>query len=345
MIRGLTRALCAAMSLLALSGCFDSGHTAASAPAATTAHFPGARPTRLPVTTAVSVRSIPVGYGAYDVAAGSGGVWVAVSHGLTRLNTLGRVTGRVPLDNSMEWTNVSAGPGGVWYLEGNGTTHTAVVGEISPTTLRVTRVLAVGGLHGGTAYENVAGAKDGVCVGVLTEQATTPVRCVGTGTGNGVINLPRVGTTRFPGVAMVTDGQRRVVVGGGAVRQVDLATGKVLTTPIPAGAVVSAVATDGPRVWAVVVHLHHPTELWGMTGASVVRRIRLPMFFVGGMAARDGRVWLLSGRSVYAVTPAGRARVVAHVPPRSGALAASSTALWTVEYQAGTVTRIGRATG
>ncbi len=303
------------------------------------ASLPHTAPTQLPTTRAIVARRIPVGYGAYDVAAGAGSVWVAASEGVTRIDPQSsRVTGRVRAANGIEWTNVAADSHSVWYLSGDG--RRVVVREIDPGSLHVRSAVQFGISNGYNAFEGVAGTPAGVCVGILASHPPRAAVCL-THAVDGGITIPVAGS-QAGAVPMASEGDDSVLLGGGAIRWVDLRSGRVSSISIPRGAFVSAVASDEGRTWAIVARLHQRAQLWGLVGGRVVHRTGLPLVGISAIAARDGRVWLLAGSHVYAVSPDGHTRAIATVSATSRGLVATASALWTAQYQAGTVTRISR---
>jgi hypothetical protein len=324
------RGLAALLVLPLLSGCLGSGSGAATPPAL---RFPGPRPTRLPTDASVYLQRIRVGYGAYDIAAGDGGLWVAVTHGLTRIDPQrGVVSGHVRLANEMEWTNVATDGATVWYL--HGLPGGAAVTRFDARSPSVRRTWLFP-WPAGSAFEDVAATRLGACV---RELATHPeIDCVAAGSGR----RSRLRTSRgvTPHIAATAGGE--IAVGGQAVRLFDPATGAVRTlVRLRHGMSASLVAGDGARIWAIVTRPHAWAELWGIAGGTVVRRVTLPVEHAVSMAARDGRVWLLTGDAVYAVRPDGVMARIATVPRRSRGLVATPTALWTAEYLSGTVIEI-----
>jgi hypothetical protein len=330
------RGLGALLALALLPGCLGGGGGAAAHAAF---RFPGAQPTRLPTDASIYLQRIRVGYGAYDLATGDGGLWVAVAHGVTRIDPhRGTVSGRVHVANEMEWTNVAAGPGAVWYLSATGSRP--VVREIDPARLTVERTYPVA-IPGAAALEGVAATRSGACVGALAPKGIDAV-CVGPNVRRGSLlvrsepNRPRLAS-----VPLSAD-RTAVLLGGTTIRRVDLQSGDTTRPRLPAGDV-ALIAVDGPRLWAFVTRPHTRAELWGIAGGKVVRRVTLPIEYAVSMAARDGRVWLLTGDAVYAVyavRPDGVMSRIATVPRRSRGLVATPTALWTAEYQSGTVIEI-----
>jgi hypothetical protein len=288
------RGLGALLALALLPGCLGGGGGAA-APAAP--RFPGPRPTRLPTDASVYLQRIRVGYGAYDLAAGDGGLWVAVAHGVTRIDPRrGMVSGRVHVANEMEWTNVAAAPRAIWYLSATGSGP--VVREIDPARLTVERTYPVA-IPGAAALEGVAATRTGACVGVLAARPrVVAAGCVGPGVRGGLLLVRAIGNR--PGCCGVafSVGPAAVILGGSAIRRVDPRTGATLLLRLPRGAVAGPVAVDGPRLWALIEHAPARAQLWAIAGRTVVRRVTLPIEYAVSMAARDGRVWLLTGDAV-----------------------------------------------
>jgi hypothetical protein len=330
------RGLGALLALALLPGCLGGGGGAA-APAAP--RFPGPRPTRLPTDASVYLQRIRVGYGAYDLATGDGGLWVAVAHGVTRIDPQrGMVSGRVHVANEMEWTNVAAAPSAIWYLSSTGSGP--VVREIDPARLTVERTYPVV-IPGAAALEGVAATRSGACVGVLAARPrVVAAGCVGPGVRGGLLLVRSIGSRPgCCGVAFSTD-RAAVILGGGAIRRVDPRTGATLLLRLPRGDVAGPVAVDGPRLWALVERPYARAELWSIAGRMVVRRVTLPIDYAASMAARDGRVWLLAAGGIYVVRSDGVMSHIATVPRRSRGLVATRTALWTAEYLSGTVIEI-----
>lgn len=324
------RGLGALLALALLPGCLGGGGGAA-APAGP--RFPGPRPTRLPTDASVYLQRIRVGYGAYDVAAGDGGLWVAVAHGVTRIDPQRAVvSGHVRLANDMEWTNLATGGATVWYLHGLPGGAAVTRFDARSPSVRRTWLLP---RPAGSAFEELAATRLGACV---RELATHPeIDCVAAGSGRHSRLRSFRGVT--PHIAATAGGE--IAVGGQAVRLFDPATGAVRTlVRLGRGMSASLVAGDAARIWAIVTRPNARAELWGIAGTHVGRRVTLPIDYAVSMAARDGRVWLLAAGGIYAVRPDGVMSRIATVPRRSRGLAATPAALWTAEYQSGTVIEI-----
>ena len=229
------RGLAALVALALLPGCIGGVSGGATPPAL---RFPAPRPTRLPTDASVYLRRVRVGYGAYDIAAGDGGLWVAVSHGLTRIDPQrGVVSGHVRLVNDMEWTNVATDGATVWYLHGLPGGAAVTRFDARSPSVRRTWLLP---RPAGSAFEDVAATRLGACV---RELATHPeIDCVAAGSGRHArLRTPR-GVT--PQIAATAGGE--IAVGGQAVRLFDPATGAVRTrVRLPRGMSASLVAGDG----------------------------------------------------------------------------------------------------
>src|SRR5438046_1645629 len=108
-------------------------------------------------------RTVRVGPGPYDVAAGFGSIWVSDTTGVVRLNpTSAAVAARVRIPSDGEWSGVAVEGGGVWYLDSPGR-----LTRIHPDGLAVGATVRFGKMDGSEGFENLAATREGVCTARL----------------------------------------------------------------------------------------------------------------------------------------------------------------------------------
>jgi streptogramin lyase len=294
----------------------------------------GSQP-RLPVLAVPSAaqvvkRTVSVGAGPYDVAAGLGSIWVSETSGVARLDpTIGAVIGHAAIRNDGEWTGVGVGGGSVWYLESTGT-----LARVDPNRTSVERVVVFGKHNGTEAYEYVGVSPWGVCASRIAPTSEDGLVCLGAGSNTSVFNVPA-----GPGSVVGTD-DGSIWVGGKTLTRVSPSTRVVETIPLPHGSAAAALASDGDTIWAAVAVANANPQLWRIEGDRVQVRLVLRSPPVSAVAVGAGGVWILSGGTISYVQPNGRLIQIASVPSDSRGLAATANTLWTVQYQAGTVTLV-----
>jgi streptogramin lyase len=292
----------------------------------------GSRPLVLALPSAAHVvkRTMSVGAGPYDVAAGLGSIWVSETSGIAKLDpTTGALIGHVAIRNDGEWTGVGVGGGSVWYLESPGT-----LVQVDPNRTRVGRVVAFGKASGTEAYEYVGLSPSGVCTSRIAPTSEDGLVCLGAGSNTSVFNV-RAG----PGPVVGTD-DGSIWVGGKSLTRLTPSTRAVETIPLPNGSAAAALASDGRTVWVAVNIANAHPQLWRIEGDRVQARLVVRSPPVSAVAVGAGGLWILSSGTISYLQPNGTFTQIASVPKDSRGLAATTNTIWTVQYQAGTATLV-----
>jgi streptogramin lyase len=281
-----------------------------------------------PSAAHVVKRTVRVGAGPYEVAAGLGALWVSETSGIVKFDpNTGTVVAHAAIRNDGEWTGVGVGGGSVWYLESPGT-----LAQVDPNRTSVERVVAFGKDNGTEAYEYVGVSPWGVCTSRIAPTSEDGLVCLGAGSNTSVFNV-RAGSGPVVGT---DDGS--IWVGGKSLTRLTPSTRAVETIPLPHGSAAAALASDGRTVWVAVNVANTNPQLWRIEGDRVQARLVVRRPPVSAVAVGAGGLWILSSGTIGYLQPNGTLTQIASVPKDSRGLAATANAVWTVQYHVGTAT-------
>jgi streptogramin lyase len=275
-------------------------------------------------------QTIRVGDAPYNVAAGFGSVWVAISGGLARLDPAsGDVTARISL-GGRPW-GVATGEGAVWV----GNESDGTVTRVDPSTNKVAwQVTLTEGSFGNASPVGVAAGDGSVWV---ADNASDKAWRLDPATG-AVRSIAHVGDAHeFVGVG---EGGVWVSSEDGTVGQIDPATGTVKRL-IDAGADADFVGFSPGAVW---ITNYRSEFLWRLDPATGAVKAKLNI----GSGAQDvgfdgSSLWvaMYNAGQVLRIDPtSGRVqrRVVVGGKPRG--LVVANGSVWVANSTSGTVSRI-----
>jgi virginiamycin B lyase len=298
---------------------------------------PAGRASRTSIARVLVVRPVPradqtikVGTAPFNVAAGFGSVWVAVSGGLVRLDpATGGVVARISTGRR-PW-GVAAGEGAVWVGDWNDGTVTRVDPATNTVVWRVTLNTALG-----------QGSPVGVAAGGgsvwAADNSSDEVWRLDPATG-AVLGTAHVGDAHeFVGFG---EGSVWVSSENGTVGQLDPAGGGV-TRSIAAGADADFLGFSPGAVWVTNYGSEFLWRIDPVTGA-VAAKLNIGDAGAQGLGFDGSSLWvaIYNREEVLRIDPTnGRVqrRVVVGVKPRGLAIAAGS--VWVANSESGTVSRI-----